>query len=272
MTRVGTGCALALLTACTASSKPAGAHANFEDAEGHPVSVLNLPVHRIISTMQSATEWLVLMGESRRLVARTDYDHEPELAALPSIGGGLDPSAEAVAALKPDVIIGWHNRASADLETALAPFHIPVLSFETADTADVFRNLARLGDLVAEPVRADSLANALRAELRATRRTACADTARTRPTVLLVLWTDPPMTAGGGTWMSTVLETACMRNVFDDVRAAWPTVSLESIAARHPDWILTSRGEPGQRLADLRSRVGWRDLDAVKAGRVLEIP
>jgi iron complex transport system substrate-binding protein len=265
-------CALIVLAACTAPARPAASHAQFDDAEGHPITVSHLPVHRIVSTMQSATEWLVRMGEGNRLVARTDFDHEPELAALPSIGGGLDPSAEVVAALKPDVIIGWHNRSSADLETALQPFHIPVLSFETTDTADVFLNLSRLGDLVAQPVRADSLATALRADLQATHRDACADTTSARPTVLLVLWTDPPMTAGSGTWMTTVLETACMRNVFDDVHAAWPTVSLESIAARNPDWILTSKGEPGQRLADLRTRVGWRDLAAVKAGRVLEIP
>jgi iron complex transport system substrate-binding protein len=265
-------CALLFGAACTATSKSPATRPHFEDAEGHAVSMAHLPAHRIISIMQSATEWLVLMGESHRLVARTDYDHEPELAALPSIGGGLDPSAEAVAALKPDLIIGWHNRESADLENALAPFHIPVLSFETTDTGDVFRNLARLGELVAQPQRADSLAAALRADLRATRRDASSDTAQARPTVLLVLWTDPPMTAGGGTWMTTVLETACMRNVFDDVRSAWPTVSLESIAAGRPDWILTSKGEPGQRLADLRSRVGWRDLDAVKRGRVIEIP
>ena len=114
-----------------------------------------LPVERIVSTMQSATEWLVLLGEEKRLVARTDFDHQPELAALPSIGGGLDPSAEAVAALKPDVVLGWRNRSSVDLEHALLPFHIPVLSFETTDTADVFRNLTRLGILVDRRERAD---------------------------------------------------------------------------------------------------------------------
>jgi iron complex transport system substrate-binding protein len=222
--------------------------------------------------MQSATEWLVLLGEEGRLAARTDFDRQPELASLPSVGGGLDPSAEAVAALKPDVILGWRNRASVDLEHALLPFHIPVLSFETTDTADVFRNLQRLGLLVDRGERADSLATALRTRLANVRRDACPAGSATPPTVLLVLWTDPPMTAGGGTWMTTLLETACLRNVFDDLTAAWPTVSLEAITARQPDWILTSKGQPGQRLAELRGKPGWRDLAAVKAGRVLEIP
>ena len=222
--------------------------------------------------MQSATEWLVLMGEQSRLVARTDFDHQIEIASLPSIGGGLDPSAEAVAALKPDIVIGWRNRASSDLQQALKPFHVPVLSFETTDTADVFLNLARLGALVGRKSVADSLATALRANLARIKRDACPRGAVNAPTVLLVLWTDPPMTAGGGTWMTTLLETACLRNLFDDLTAAWPTVSLEAITARQPDWILTSRGQPGQRLAELRTKVGWRDLAAVKAGRIIEIP
>lgn len=262
-----------LVAACSRTTGPGpGTAPEFEDAEGHAVTLSRLPAQRIVSTMQSATEWLVLLGAGDRLIARTDYDREPGLARLPSIGGGLDPSPEAVAALKPDVVLGWRNRSSADLEHALASFHIPVLSFETTDTADLFRNLQRLGILVAREQRAESLAADLRAKLREVQRTACDTTATAPPTVLLVLWTDPPMTAGGGTWMTTVLEAACLRNAFGDLHAAWPTVSLEAIAARRPDWILTARGAPGQRLAEFRSKAGWRDLDAVRAGRILEIP
>lgn len=266
------GGTLLLLAACRPAARPAESPTGFEGPDGRSVHVTHLPAERIVSIMQSATEWVVLLGEEHRLVARTDYDRQPQLAALPSIGGGLDPSAEAVAALKPDVILGWRNRASSDLERALHPFHIPVLSFETTDTADVFRNLERLGSLVGRRERAESLAAGLRADLRAVRREACGATNGSMPSVLLVVWTDPPQTAGGGTWMSTLLETACLRNVFADVKQAWPTVSLEAIAARNPDWILTSQGSPGQRLAELRSKAGWRDLDAVRAGRVLEIP
>jgi iron complex transport system substrate-binding protein len=262
-----------LVAACSRTTGPGpGTALEFDDAEGHAVTLPRLPAQRIVSTMQSATEWLVLLGAGDRLIARTDYDHEAGLARLPSIGGGLDPSPEAVAALKPDVVLGWRNRSSADLEHALASFHIPVLSFETTDTADLFRNLQRLGILVAREQRAESLAAGLRAKLREVQRTACDTAATAPPTVLLVLWTDPPMTAGGGTWMTTMLDAACLRNVFGDLHAAWPTVSMEAIAARRPDWILTSRGAPGQRLVEFRSKPGWRDLDAVRAGRIIEIP
>ena len=231
----------------------------------------NLPVHRIVSTMQSANEWLLALGAADRLVARTDFDRQPEFAHLPSIGGGLDPSPEAVAALHPDVVIGWQIRASVDLQTALQPFHIPVLSFETTDTADAFRQLARMGALVGREPQADSIARSLRGELAAIHAEACREFAAPE-TVFLVLWTEPPQTAGGGTWMTTLLETACLKNVFEDERIPWPTIGMESITARQPRFILTSRGDSvGKRLAQFRATPGWRDLDAIKAGRVLEI-
>lgn len=221
--------------------------------------------------MQSATEWLVLLGAADRLIARTDFDRQLELASLPSIGGGLDPSPEAIAALKPDVIIGWSNSGSAKLQRALAPFDVPVISFETTDTADVFRNLAALGTLVGRPQQADSLARVLRAELAASRASCASD--GPSASAMLVLWADPPMTAGSGTWMHELLGLACLRNAFGDLAAPWPTISMEAISVRQPEWIITSAGErPGQRLAEFRGRAGWRDLQAVRSGRIIEVP
>lgn len=265
--------ALTLAAPACERSGPVSRTATLQDAEGRPVVVGHLPVERIVSTMQSATEWLVLLGAANRLVARTDFDHQPELAQLPSIGGGLNPSPELVLSLSPGIVIGWRDRSSVDLQHALEPFRIPVLSFETTDTADVLQNLKRLGVLVGREAKADSLAAALRAALADVKRSACDATVPAPPTVFLVLWTDPPMTAGGSTWMTTLLETACLRNVFADVTVPWPTVSLESITARQPEWILTSRGRtPGERLAEFRGKSGWRDLAAVRAGRIIEIP
>lgn len=271
MVRRGCYAALLLLPACTTKSKDHSP--TFEDPEGHAVAVQSIPVQRIVSTRQSETEWLVLLGAGNLLVARTDYDRQPELARLPSIGGGMNPSAERILALSPDVVIGWRDRSSADLARVIAPFKIPVLSFETTDTADALRNLKLLGVLVGREAKADSLAAQLRNDLASVKATACDSASGTPPSVFLVLWDDPPQTAGGPTWMTTLLETACLRNVFADVPVPWPNVSMESITARQPDWILTSRGKaPGQRLVEFRGKPGWRELRAVQAGWIIEIP
>lgn len=262
-----------LAVACRQPAPAAPEGLTLQDPEGKAVVVTHLPVRRIVTTMQSVTEWLVLLGAENTLVARTDYDRQPELRALPSIGGGLNPSPERILKLAPDIIIGWRDRSSVDLKHALEPFRIPVVSFETTDTADVLRNLHLLGTLVGHEAKADSLAVALRAALADVKRTACTPGDTLHDSVFLVVGNDPPQTGGGATWMTTVLETACLRNVFPDLKDPWAIVSMESIAARDPDWLLTSQGKtPGQRLAEFRSQAGWRELRAVRAGRVLEIP
>ena len=91
MVRARASAALALLIAAGCREPaPAPAAITFRDPDGAPVTMDALPVDRVVSTMQSATEWIVALGASQVLVARTDFDRQPELAALPSVGGGLD--------------------------------------------------------------------------------------------------------------------------------------------------------------------------------------
>jgi ABC-type Fe3+-hydroxamate transport system substrate-binding protein len=260
---------LIALVGCRAPAAPDATA--FRDPEGGLVVIDSLPVTRIISTLQSATEWLVRLGAADLLVARTDFDREPELSHLPSLGGGLEISPEAVANLHPDVVLGWRIRSSVDMAHALRPFGIPVIAVEATDTAEVFDQLDAIGRLIGRQAAADSAATALRGELAELRRTACAP-GQDPESVVIELWTDPPTTAGGTAWMSQLLGGACLVNIFDDLNAPWPAVSMESIAARQPHWVLTSRGRvAGQRLEELRQAPGWRDLDAVRIGRVLEV-
>lgn len=260
-----------IAAACRDAAPPAAAVA-FRDPTGAPVTIDSLPARRIVSTLQSATEWMVAIGAADHLVARTDFDGEPALAGLPSIGGGLDVSPEAVAALHPDVVIGWRIAASATLAKTLAPFGIPVVALEATDTAQAFEQLAAVGRLVGRDDSARALAAAIRARLDSLRRASC-PAGRDPESVMVVLSTEPPITSGRGTWMSELLGAACLTNIFDDVDQPWPQVSTEALVARQPDWILTSSGAtPGSRQAELLRLPGWNSLEAVRQGRILELP
>ncbi|HRP08625.1 MAG TPA: ABC transporter substrate-binding protein, partial [Gemmatimonadales bacterium] len=129
--------------------------------------------------------------------------------------------------------------------------------------------LEALGLLVGRQQEAEALATRVRTDL-ASLAAGCADSSR--ESVMVVLWDDPPMTAGGSTWMSQLLEAACLANVFADVDTPWPTVSMEAVVARQPHWLLTSRGDSaGTRLAQLRADQGWARLEAVRQGRIIEL-
>ncbi|MCV5334508.1 ABC transporter substrate-binding protein, partial [Escherichia coli] len=69
--------------------------------------------------LPSLTESVCELEQCHRLVGVDRYSNWPEavIAKLPKVGGGLDPSIEAVVALKPDVVLmSVSSRASDRLE------------------------------------------------------------------------------------------------------------------------------------------------------------
>jgi iron complex transport system substrate-binding protein len=90
--------------------------------------------------------------------------------------------------------------------------------------------------------------------------------------VLYLIDEDPAMAAGAGTFVGQLVDVAGGRNVFGDLPQFYPQVSVEEILRRDPELIIRSTTRPGTtRLAALRAKPGWRELRAVRHGRVHEI-
>jgi iron complex transport system substrate-binding protein len=228
------------------------------------------PARRIVALVPSVTETVVALGAADRLVGRTDFDHGPAVDRLPSIGGGLDPSVETLVSLHPDLVLGWETNGRPELRNRLTALGIPVFSIKTEDTTDVFRAVRNLGRLTGRADAADSLARALRSELAAVRASVAG---AARPTVFYMAWNDPPLTAGPKTFISQVIEVAGGRNVFADAAALWPTVSIEEIVRRQPEFVVVPAGEQGaSKVDELKRAAGWRELRALREGRGVRVP
>ena len=66
------------------------------------------PARRIVSLAPHVTESLFAIGAGERIVATVDYSDYPAAAQkLPRVGGYSRLDLEAIAAVKPDLIIGW---------------------------------------------------------------------------------------------------------------------------------------------------------------------
>jgi iron complex transport system substrate-binding protein len=230
---------------------------------------LEAPARRIVSLVPSVTETIVALGEAKRLIARTDYDRGPAVDHLPSLGGGLDPSAEALVALDPDLVVGWSSARDGRLRSLLETAGIPFYAAAIEDTADVFRTFDRVGRLLAVEAGAEGLAGAVRDSLAAV----AADRAPgPRPTVLyFTLLGGPPRTAGPGTFVAQLVEIAGGRAAFPELDERWPEVSLEAVVARQPDILVVPVDPGGRPTAMLADRPGWRDLEAVREGRVVGV-
>jgi iron complex transport system substrate-binding protein len=259
------------LAACAAAPQETGAPAAVVvvDDAGDTLR-LAAPARRIVSLVPSATETLLAVGARDRLVGRTDYETDPAVLALPSVGGALDPSLEALVSLRPDLVVGWHTAGGTPVRDRLREMGIPFLSLRTTDTADVFRAIGVLGRAAGRDAAADSVAAAVRAELEAVRASVAG---RPPPTVLYVISDDPPMTAGPWTFSVQLLEVAGGRTAFPDVTGQPQYVSLEEIVRRQPEVVLVPLGAGAEaRLRALSARPGWRELRAWEEGRVVAVP
>lgn len=269
-----------LLAGCDAGPAPRARPAAPPAAAGVAVSVtddagrevrLAAPARRVVSLLPAGTETLLALGARDHLVGRTRYDVDPRVADLPSVGGGLDPSLEALVALRPDLVVAFESSSLSKVRLRLESLGIPVYAIEAQDTADVYRSIHTLGHLVGRDAAADSLQGAIRAQLDSVR----ASVPRgPRPRVLYVASVDPPMIAGSRTYIAELLDVAGAAPTAPAADAAfWPQVSLEALIRRDPDVIMLPVGsDPTASAARLRAEPGWRDLRAVREGRVAVVP
>lgn len=231
---------------------------------------LTAPARRVLSLVPSGTELVMALAGTDVLVGRTRYDEDPALADLPSVGGGMDPSLEAIIVLHPDLVLMWESAAQGTVRRQLTAAGVPTFALQSSDTSDVFSAMQRLGRLLGRDSAAQALATRVRAQLDSVR-AAVAD--MPTPSVFYAVGVTPPMTAGSSTFVIELLGVAGGRTAFEDIQSGWPTVSLEEIVHRDPDIVLLPvSNDPTVRIATLKQTPGWRELPAVRDGRVVTVP
>jgi ABC-type Fe3+-hydroxamate transport system substrate-binding protein len=87
---------------------------------------------------------------------------------------------------------------------------------------------------------------------------------------VFVVWDNPPIIIGRGSYLDQLAAQAGARNVFNDVSAPSAQVSLETIVARDPQWIavLSDSGS----MPAFAKRREWRAVRAVRERHFLLLP
>lgn len=261
--------ALAATTnAATNAPTPAPAKAPWQlrDDEGRTLTLAG-PPQRIVSLSPGATAMLFAAGGGARVVGTPDFSDEPAAAHdIARIGDSHGFDLEKILALHPDVVVAWTGAFSAAQLLQFDRAGLPVYRHRVERLDDLPVALRRLGTLLDTAPVADAAADALQARIAALR----AQYHRTvKPRVLLQIWDHPVYTLGGEQLISDAIEACGYQNLYAELRAAAPAVSLESVAARDPDVIVAV-------ASDEHSAQDWLDqwrayprLAAVSHGRLL---
>ena len=225
---------------------------------------LAAPARRVVSLIPASTELLFAIGADSAVVGRTSYCDYPAAAqVVPDLGDGIKPNIEAVIASRPDLVVLYNSGQNAAVAGRLRELGIAALRVNTDALSSVPRVARILGRLTGREKGADSLAAVFDTALTS----ATQPRAARRPKVLLLVWEQPPMTIGRGSFLSELVERAGGRNLFADVAASSGVVSIEAVAARDPDLIFTTAEGPSA----FATRPEWQVVPAVREHRFLHV-
>lgn len=225
---------------------------------------------RVVSISPSTTEAVFAVGAGAALVGRSTYcDYPEEVRRLPAVGGFADPSLEKILALQPTVVLSARGPAGPGLAEALAGRGIEVFFPEVESIPQIEAMLTELGE------RLDHAAGAAAAvaSIEASRRQVAAATAGRKLVRTVFLFdVSPIIAAGPGSFPDGLLREAGGENLIV-AGGQYPSLDLERLLALDPEIILdgaTDDTVPGapSRVAALRDARGWRDLRALREGRV----
>jgi iron complex transport system substrate-binding protein len=258
---------------------------------------------RIVSLLPSATEIVYALGLGDRLAGVThecdfpdDAKRKPVLTASAleagSRPGDIDHHVRravhegsslytldeaALAALEPDLILTQELCEVCAVSYEIVTSAVKrlrgdprVVSLEPSSLEDVFTTIETVAALTATQDRARSVIAGLRERVQALR----AEANGYRPRVLVLEWTDPPMSAGH--WTPELVEIAGGTPILCNPGANSQTLRWDEIAAADPDAIIVAPcgfdlEKTNAAIAELEDRDEWRRLRAVRSDGVTAI-
>lgn len=191
---------------------------------------------RIVSLVPSVTETLFALGLGERVVGVTEWCIHPRdlPAAVTRVRGTKNPDLDAIALLKPDLVLANHEENREVDVRRLRERGLTVwvdYPRTVAQAIEHMRGLARLG---APPAALDAVVTPIEAALARVRAAPAHPPAR----AFVAVWKDPWMTLSRDTYAHDLLACAGIANDFADAPERYPRVTLEEVAARDPEIVL----------------------------------
>jgi iron complex transport system substrate-binding protein len=240
------------------------------------VSALALPVigaasgaDRIVTLVPSVTETLFALGIGDEVVGVSSYDdYPPEVTRLPRVGTFLTPNIEAIAALRPTLVIGRGISSNQREIRALNAMGYETLMIEDDSLRQIEQSIRLIGTRVSKSQQANAIVAGIEANVNDVR-------ARVRPfpsrRALMLVGHQPIVAVGTGTFLDDLLKLAGADNIADASAQQWPQLSIEYIVAMRPEVILD-----GQMGSDPKAPShfweAYPTIPAVKNHRVVGYP
>ena len=220
---------------------------------------LSAPPQRIVSLLPSLAETVCELGQCQRLVGVDRYTQWPtHIAHLPRLGGGLDPSVEAVLALRPDVVL---LAQSARVIERLEALGLKVIALEPRTHADVRRVTEQIAQMLGlAPAAAQVVWQRIDADVAAV---AQALPARARRARVYYEVDSGPYAAGPTSFIGETLTRLGVGNIVPASLGPFPRLNPEFVVRADPDVVMVG----AHNAAEMAQRPGWPAMRALREQR-----
>ena len=222
------------------------------------IVTLAQPPQRIVSLLPSLTEMVCALDQCQRLVGVDRYSNFPaSVRALPQVGGGLDPSIEAVVALRPDVVL---MATSARASERLQALGIKVVALEPKTHADVRRVLERVGILLGVDD-AQRVWRVIDAGVLAAAQSLSTGLLQTR---VYFEASGGPYAASESSFIGETLTRLGVKNIVPASLGPFPKLNPEYVVRANPDLIMVG----DYNYIGMEQRPGWSSMRAMREQRI----
>ena len=226
------------------------------------------PAKRIITLAPHAAESLFAAGAGDKLVGTVDYsDYPPEAKKLPRVGGYSRIDLEAVAALKPDLVMAWESGNNMTQVDKLKALGLTVYVSQPNTIENIADQLEKMGRLAGTEAVANAAAERFRKRLEAIR---AANAGKPKVRVFYQIWTSPLMTVGGPQIISDAIKICGGENVFGQLKQMAPNVTVEAVLEADPEAIIAT-GMGDAKPEWLHDWDKWTRMTAVKRNNLFHI-
>jgi cobalamin transport system substrate-binding protein len=217
---------------------------------------------RIVSIAPSFTEILYALGAGPQVVGTTLYcDYPAEALKTAKIGDVLNPNVEKIISLKPDIVFAgnWKWNVPEKLRSA----GIQVVEVPDAQTLDdVFTRFLLIAKKINREKEATDLIASMKREMEEIRKRA-----ESKPKRTVYMEIDAGnWTIGGPSYLTEILKTVGLKNVFGERQEPYLTVTMESVVARNPDLLMSL----SRKKEEYQSLAAWKALRAVREGKIID--
>ncbi len=219
------------------------------------------PVKKIISLAPGATELVYAAGAGKHVIAVDEHsDYPPAVSSVPRIGGFPNISVEAIAAMKPDMIVAWGGGNSPKVTSRLESLGIKLFYIDPLTFPDIASAIRRLGKLFGTASHANQQAEEMLARYETLKKQYHA---KKPVTVFYEIWNKPLMSISRNQIIGQVIELCGGQNIYADSTIRVPKVSMESLLGRNPQVIVSSNNlKDGKTIEERWAK--WSNLQAVK--------